>query len=355
MELCTSCKSADIVTDYGSGDTVCRCCGLILAERLLDEGAEWRTFTLEEPQTDPVRIGSAYDNFFSDGGLNTTIAGGKETQREQLQKTQNIVNRDPRDQRLLKLFERLQEMVDALQVPHSVMDVGRHVLKRCMLEGLKGVKGGGSSCLVAAALYVGCRQHQVPRSLQEVAQAAAIDKKVLGKMFLRLKRKTDLEVDAFQPENWLRRQCGLLHLKHAVVEAIIRVEQCAKDRTLNKGMNPRSLCAAAIYMVTSISTGQKRSREEIAQCCQVAASTVQHSYRLIHPHRRHLLTPDLVRPLVGGSPTSVASGPGASLPVPTAAPSKCQASLRDHPVTSGDEVEADSATLSLLDSLLPEP
>ena len=44
MSHCSGCGSGDIVVDWAAGDTVCRGCGLVLAARLLGEGAEWRTF-----------------------------------------------------------------------------------------------------------------------------------------------------------------------------------------------------------------------------------------------------------------------------------------------------------------------
>ena len=60
-DLCPGCKnpSPDIVTgqfiyfqalitpqiDHASGDMVCRDCGLVIADRMIDEGAEWRAFS----------------------------------------------------------------------------------------------------------------------------------------------------------------------------------------------------------------------------------------------------------------------------------------------------------------------
>ena len=44
VSRCSGCGSGDIVVDWAAGDTVCRGCGLVLAARLLGEGAEWRTF-----------------------------------------------------------------------------------------------------------------------------------------------------------------------------------------------------------------------------------------------------------------------------------------------------------------------
>lgn len=42
-DFCTYCSSTDIITDHATGDTVCRGCGVVASERLLDASQEWRS------------------------------------------------------------------------------------------------------------------------------------------------------------------------------------------------------------------------------------------------------------------------------------------------------------------------
>jgi len=56
-EICPECESDDIIEDWKMGQNVCRSCGIVINERLTDLGCEWRTFTNDEPGTDPNRVG----------------------------------------------------------------------------------------------------------------------------------------------------------------------------------------------------------------------------------------------------------------------------------------------------------
>ena len=47
-EKCPECTSNNLVHDYGTGETICGDCGLVLYEQMLDKGPEWRAFTQEE-------------------------------------------------------------------------------------------------------------------------------------------------------------------------------------------------------------------------------------------------------------------------------------------------------------------
>ena len=45
--------------DYHAGDMVCSHCGLVVAERVIDVGSEWRTFSNDPNARDMSRVGAA--------------------------------------------------------------------------------------------------------------------------------------------------------------------------------------------------------------------------------------------------------------------------------------------------------
>lgn len=45
LELkCSSCYSNDIITDNSTGDILCRSCGLIIGDRIINDEAEWKDY-----------------------------------------------------------------------------------------------------------------------------------------------------------------------------------------------------------------------------------------------------------------------------------------------------------------------
>jgi transcription initiation factor TFIIIB Brf1 subunit/transcription initiation factor TFIIB len=78
-DTCKECGSDDLVegsrvafvlasltlssfVDHAQGDVICRNCGLVAAERIVDLGSEWRNFENDDSGTDPSRVGGLYSH-----------------------------------------------------------------------------------------------------------------------------------------------------------------------------------------------------------------------------------------------------------------------------------------------------
>jgi len=61
-DTCKECGSDDLVEDHAQGDVICRNCGLVAAERIVDLGSEWRNFENDDSGTDPSRVGGLYSH-----------------------------------------------------------------------------------------------------------------------------------------------------------------------------------------------------------------------------------------------------------------------------------------------------
>ena len=59
--ICSFCKTEDfLLTDYQLGQIACSVCGVVMEERLIDELAEWRNFSVEKNE---YRVGIATSEF----------------------------------------------------------------------------------------------------------------------------------------------------------------------------------------------------------------------------------------------------------------------------------------------------
>ncbi|PIO74888.1 TFIIB zinc-binding protein, partial [Teladorsagia circumcincta] len=65
-----------LVEDHRAGDVVCPECGLVVGDRLVDVGTEWRSFSNERSGADPSRVGAPENPLLSGGDLSTSIAVG---------------------------------------------------------------------------------------------------------------------------------------------------------------------------------------------------------------------------------------------------------------------------------------
>ena len=75
-----SCKfhpGASLIEDYRAGDQICSECGLVVGDRVIDVGSEWRTFSNDAGGEDRSRVGGPENTLLGSSDLSTMIGPGR--------------------------------------------------------------------------------------------------------------------------------------------------------------------------------------------------------------------------------------------------------------------------------------
>ena len=72
IDQCPECGSTHLSKDYSRAELVCRNCGFVLDENMIDQGPEWRAFDSEQREK-RARTGAPMTYTIHDKGLSTTI------------------------------------------------------------------------------------------------------------------------------------------------------------------------------------------------------------------------------------------------------------------------------------------
>ncbi|CAF4316500.1 unnamed protein product, partial [Adineta steineri] len=67
---------AVLIEDYRAGDMICSACGLVVGDRMIDVGSEWRTFSNDSDTKDMSRVGAAANPLFNNDNLETMMSLG---------------------------------------------------------------------------------------------------------------------------------------------------------------------------------------------------------------------------------------------------------------------------------------
>ena len=116
---CHRCFSSEVVTDNAAGDIVCRDCGEVQADHIVNESQEWRDFEDDSGGNEQARSSCSEDLVV--GGSATYFVGGpsKETCAA-LAKCQ-ILSMDKVDSRSAKLSEFIGDLGSKLHLSYRVM------------------------------------------------------------------------------------------------------------------------------------------------------------------------------------------------------------------------------------------
>ncbi|QCD97396.1 transcription initiation factor IIB-2 [Vigna unguiculata] len=287
--FCTDCKKhTEVVFDHSAGDTVCSECGLVLESHSIDETSEWRTFANESGDNDPVRVGGPTNPLLTDGGLSTVIArpngASGEFLSSSLGRWQNRGSNP--DRGLIVAFKSIATMSDRLGLVATIKDRANEIYKR--VEDQKSSRGRNQDALLAACLYIACRQEDKPRTVKEICSVAnGASKKDIGRAKeyvvkqLGLEKGQSVEMGTIHAGDFMRRFCSNLGMNNQAVKAAQEAVQKSEEFDIRR--SPISIAAAVIYIITQLSD-DKKPLKDISVATGVAEGTIRNSYKDLHPY-----------------------------------------------------------------------
>ncbi len=284
--ICTECGE-NIFFDENRGLIVCEECGLVHSEKHIDHGPEWRAFDADQKKK-RTRTGAPMTYMIHDKGLSTMIDWknrdifGKEIpaklrgQIYRLRKWQSRIRvSDATERNLTFALSELDRMASNLELQKNLRECSAKIYRDAVEAHL--IRGRSIEGVAAASLYAACRMYKVPRTLNEIAEVARVDKKEIGRSFRYISNQLELNLNPTKPLDFLTRfisELGLTPKCQKMAKVIIRM---AEERGLTSGRGPTGVCAAAIY-ASSLLTNERRTQRKIACVSSVTEVTVRNRF-----------------------------------------------------------------------------
>ena len=285
---CPECKSTRIRKDESKGELICEKCGLVVSEDLVDLGKDWRSFD-SDGFDESARTGSPKKYVKLNKGLVTMIdrrgrdlRGNKlstksKAQMYRLVKWHKRASVSSSMQRNLSIaLTELRRVASYLNIPESLVEAGALLYRKTVEKGL--IRGRLIEAVVAAILYTICRTYNVPRTLNEMAEASGLTKKEIGRTYRFLVRELKLEVPMTNPIHYIPRFAAELNLSGEVQEVGRQIIDKAIDQGLISGRGPTGVAAAAVY-IAGLIKGERRTQKEVANVAGVTEVTIRNRYR----------------------------------------------------------------------------
>lgn len=287
----TSCPecSGKITHDPKRGEHACEDCGLVVDEKEIDHGPEWRAFDSKE-RNQKSRVGSPTNKMMHDDGLATDIdwrdrdgygnrLGAKQRKKmKRLRKwNQRAKTQDARDRNLQHALGEIDRMASALGLPKDVRKIASMIYRRCLEQDM--LPGRSIEGMSTAALYAASRMEDIPRSLSEMEQVSRVDEKEIGRAYRYIDRELGLGIGPSDPVKYIPRFIGELDDVTQETERLARhLVQKIKDEELHSGKTPPGIAAAAIYMAGKL-CNEAPTQETLADVTGVTEVTIRERYQ----------------------------------------------------------------------------
>jgi transcription initiation factor TFIIB len=252
-------NNSTIITDPESGEHICSNCGLVLSsEKAQEIGHEWRSFNTEE-SNDRIRTGIPTSLARHDMGLSTII--GK-TDRDYTgnriaTSIKPTIDRlrildfrtqlySATDRSLKKAFTELDTLKDKMSLPNSVVEKAAYIYRKAQERGL--VRGRTISAMLAAAIYIACREIGVGKTLQDISEGTNVKSKILSQSYRILLTELDIKMPMLDPLKCIAKVANKMKLNERITRQAMDIMHEAIKKEATTGKDPMGLAATILYM-----------------------------------------------------------------------------------------------------------
>ncbi|AFS83729.1 transcription initiation factor IIB [Candidatus Nitrosopumilus sediminis] len=282
-----TCKTYPAITDSERGEIVCGGCGLILLQNMADASYENNGYTSEDFMK-MSRTGPASSLTMNDRGLSTVIGTNKDSTGKALSsKTKYEFNRlrtwDQRSKSrktasLSKAFTLLHGMKTKLGISDNVVENAAYIYRKVVSAKL--TRGRTMASLISASLYAACRENNIPRTLDDIADAGNVERRILSRDLRTIIKKLGMNLNQYDTTSFISKISNNMNLKEKTKrDAFEILRRCEKEQ-ITAGKHPVAQAAASLY-ISCIMNGEKISQKKFSVESGVSDVTIRNRTILI--------------------------------------------------------------------------
>lgn len=277
-----NCSMTKVITDNESGELVCSNCGSVLEEKL-DNHNEATAYSLEEFMTQ-TRTGSKSSLAMYDKGMYSVIGNDRDSTGKSLSASNKArfrrlrlwdnrsKTRHSSQRTLSKSLIYLNGLKEKLGIPQITIEVTASLYRKASSQRL--TRGRNSNSLMAAALYVSCRQNMTPRSLHDIAKVGNTTKKALQKTVRVLIHELKLDIPQYNTSSFITKISNDLGINEKTKRHALSILEQAQVKEITGGKHPIGQAAASLYLAVLLDGGHT-SQTKISKMSGVSGVTLR--------------------------------------------------------------------------------
>ena len=278
------CNSGRQVTDLESGEIACSNCGLVSPDKAIESRAERRIFE----NNDLSRVGSPSSLAFHDMGLATIIGkANKDSTGRKLNASMNSAMERLRTwdartrvhaaghRNLMKAFRELDRLKDKLGLSDVIVQKTAYIYRKAQDKQL--IRGRSTSSILAAAIYIACREMGAQRTLGDVTKIADVKRKDLSRSYRLLILELDIKVPLADPMKCIIKIANRAGLSEKTRRMAMSTMNELVQKEMTAGKDPMGIAATVLYQ-TCLSNGETITQKGIAEAAGVTEVTVRNRF-----------------------------------------------------------------------------
>ncbi len=280
---CPDCGSTSLFFDPKRSELVCDRCGFVLDTHAVDPGPDWSPY-----EEGAARAGPPESVLLADGGLGNTIgAGGRDASGHslnaneaarfgRLRRVSQWTRLRGTERSLSGALAKMNQLASRLALPPDFRERAAVILRKALKADL--ARGRSMDAIVAAVVYLACRDLGAPRSLQEVGQAGEVTVHRLAATAKLISRETKVTTMPPKPADFVSRFASELRVRPEITERAFALLAEHKDELAMAP--PLGAAAGALYLAGEIE-GEKLKQSDVSRVAGVSEVTLRKYYKAL--------------------------------------------------------------------------
>jgi len=286
--VCSACKSEVVVTDHECGELICTSCGIVI-DRLESQAIqEWRAFTVDEFYR-KSRTGSPASLARYNKGLITSI-GSRDARGNSFGASVDRIRvwdfriQAANDRGLKQALPELDHLRESLALPDPIVEKSAYFYRKASMNGL--IKGRTVSSVLAASVYLACRELETPRTLNEIAAACSVPRKKVSRDYRLLVRIFDPKVPAVDHIMCVTKIANKAGVSEKTKRAAIKIMREIISMQISAGKGPMGMAATVLY-IACLNSGEAKTQKDLSIIAGVTEVTIRNRYSELKKYLQH--------------------------------------------------------------------
>ena len=284
--LCSMCNNGRLVTDLVSAEVACESCGIVWSQKAMEKPAEWTIFESgNDSNSARHRVGLPNSITLHCMGLSTTI--GKQNkdstghtlnsyvsssmQRLRTWDARSRSNVSGRRNLMLAFYE-LGRLKDKLGLTNAIVEKAAYIYIKAKEKQM--IRGRSMSAILAAAIYIACRELGTPKSLREMTDSSLVKSKAIRHCYRLLARELDTSVPLIEPSKHVARIANKAGISEKTKRIALTMMKEITKNEISAGKNPVALAATVLYL-SCLASNENQTQMKIAAAAGITEVSIR--------------------------------------------------------------------------------
>ncbi|MFH1510658.1 MAG: TFIIB-type zinc ribbon-containing protein [Candidatus Woesearchaeota archaeon] len=274
---CPECGNGNPLWNKNRGEITCRSCGLVIDEKIVDLGPEWRDFD-DDGDAQKSRVGAPIS--YSQPGIATEVGTASDIYSLRSSNRSKFFRLKKWQRRSATSMERnlglalseIKRLSSVLALPRIVVEESSRIYTLAVQRGL--IRGRGIDKVVSASVYAACKVYEAPKTLHDVSFASGIDRKEIMKAYKYVIARIGVKATPQDPTTYIPKLASTLNLSPTTQRKAVEIIMKAKDKGMLSGKAPMSMAIAALY-ISSRQNNEKRTQLDMSEAAKITEVTLR--------------------------------------------------------------------------------